>query len=297
MGSVSVGKLIKKALGIADDAGGKLAKLADDYASRMKRAKEMGFDVDRPVYHGTSTDFDAFDPDRAIGTNFWSTTDRAAIESGDVGAQGKGKIKEMYHRIQNPAGWDEYDKFGTDELIAKGYDGLALKDADGAVTYSAFKPNQYRSVNAMFDPAKKESSDLLATLAAGTVGLGALMGTEEAEASTQAEHNANQRALQGLHRVDEQSEQERLKAEYAKHPQLDQFAQQLNQITTPSQNIDPNVAMTVGGLSNPLLTAYGMMTSESPIEGFTEYLRKMGADRSTWEQVKDSTWGALDILP
>tara|TARA_R110000737_G_scaffold51918_1_gene73399 strand:+ start:4805 stop:6700 length:1896 start_codon:yes stop_codon:yes gene_type:complete len=133
---------------------------------------------------------------------------------------------------------------------------------------------------------------LLAGIAAGTAG-----GLGIASAYTQAERDANQRDLQALQRVDEQGEQERLDAEYAKHPQLDQFAQQLNQITTPSKNIDPNVAMTVGGLSNPLLTAYGLMTSESPIEGFTEYLRRMGADRSTWGRLKDSANGALDILP
>ena len=133
---------------------------------------------------------------------------------------------------------------------------------------------------------------LLAGIAAGTAG-----GLGIASAYTQAERDANQRDLQALQRVDEQGEQERLDAEYAKHPQLDQFAQQLNQITTPSQNIDPNVAMTVGGLSNPLLSAYGLMTSESPLAGFTEYLRRMGADRSTWGRLKDSANGALDILP
>tara|TARA_R110001606_G_scaffold179552_3_gene326247 strand:+ start:2426 stop:5176 length:2751 start_codon:yes stop_codon:yes gene_type:complete len=133
---------------------------------------------------------------------------------------------------------------------------------------------------------------LLAGIAAGTAG-----GLGIASAYTQAERDANQRDLQALQRVDEQGEQERLDAEYAKHPQLDQFAQQLNQITTPSKNIDPNLAMTVGGLSNPLLTAYGLMTSESPLAGFTEYLRRMGADRSTWGRLKDSANGALDILP
>jgi len=73
--------------------------LAMDYASRMQRAKDMGFDTSRPVYHGTATDFDAFDPDRAIGTQFWSTTDKPAIEAGEVGAQGSGVIKEMYQNI------------------------------------------------------------------------------------------------------------------------------------------------------------------------------------------------------
>lgn len=33
-----------------------------DLASRMARAKEMGFDVDNPVYHGTNAQFDEFKP-------------------------------------------------------------------------------------------------------------------------------------------------------------------------------------------------------------------------------------------
>jgi hypothetical protein len=46
-------------------AGGNLMKgatpdLPMDLASRMARAKEMGFDTDTPLYHGTRNDFDAF---------------------------------------------------------------------------------------------------------------------------------------------------------------------------------------------------------------------------------------------
>ena len=157
-----------------------------DTPSRMARAKEQGFDTDKKVYHGTADDFDAFDPDRAIGTQFWSTTNKAEIESGDVGAQGSGVIKEMYHRIKNPAGWDEYDKFGVDELISKGYDGLKLPDGKGDYTYVAFDPSQYRSVDAAFDPAKISSSNLLASnpvaTAAGLGGVLAMTGSEDADA-------------------------------------------------------------------------------------------------------------------
>ena len=159
-----------------------VSDLAMDYSSRMARAKDQGFDTDTPVYHGTASDFDAFDPDRAIGSQFWSTTDRAAIESGDVGAQGKGVVKEMYQRINNPAGWNEYDKFGIDELIGQGYDGLKLPDTDGQSTMVAFNPNQYRSVNAAFDPAKKDSSNLLAGVTgAGLLG-GSMVASEDADA-------------------------------------------------------------------------------------------------------------------
>ena len=152
----------------------KAARLPMDEASRLARAREMGFDVSRPVYHGTNTDFRSFDPKRAIGTQFWSTTDRAAIEAGEVGAAGNGVVKELYHRIQNPAGWKEYDKFSIDELIARGYDGIALPEKDGHVTYVAFRPEQYRDVRAKFDPQKKNSRDLMASLSSlGLIGASA----------------------------------------------------------------------------------------------------------------------------
>lgn len=130
--------------------------------ARMARAQEMGFDTTQPVYHGTAEDFTEFDPDRAIGTQFWSTTDKAAVEAGEVGAQGKGVVKELFHNIKNPAGWAEYDKFSIGELVGQGYDGVALPDDNGQITYIAFKPNQYRSINAAFDPDFKESANLLA---------------------------------------------------------------------------------------------------------------------------------------
>ena len=146
-----------------------LTDLPMDEASRMARAKEMGFDTSRPVFHGTSVDFQEFDPDKSIGTQYWSTTDKNAIEAGEVGAQGKGVIKEMYQRIENPASWDEYDKFGIDELIGRGFDGVALPDGDGQITYIAFKPEQYRDVKAKFDPSKRNSANLLAGIAGGAI--------------------------------------------------------------------------------------------------------------------------------
>ena len=97
------------------------------------------------VYHGTNSDFEAFDPERAIGSQFWFTNDRSAIEKGEVGAQGRGVILDVYLSIKNPAGWKEYDKWGVDELIREGYDGMALPDSDGTVTYVAFDPTQIKS--------------------------------------------------------------------------------------------------------------------------------------------------------
>ena len=167
-------------------AGVRAAKKSADaldmsQAARMQRAAEQGFDVNTPVYHGTAVDFKAFDPDRSFGSQFWSTTDRSAVEAGEVGAAGRGVIKEMFQRIKNPAGWAEYDKYSTGELIAKGYDGLALPDADGQITYVAFDPSQYRDVKAAFDPSKRGSANLMAGVAGGAIGLSALRNIQRDE--------------------------------------------------------------------------------------------------------------------
>ena len=152
-----------------------------DNNTATDRARAMGFDVDQTYYHGSAVDFDAFDPDRAIGTQYWSTTSKADIEAGEVGAQGKGVIKALRHKGSNPAGWREYDNLGIDEIQGRGFDSIQLPD-DGSTTLIALKPEDYRSVDAAFDPAKRDSPELLASMGGmGVLGAGALM-SEKAEA-------------------------------------------------------------------------------------------------------------------
>ena len=97
------------------------------------------------VYHGTDKQFTSFDPEKSIGGQHWFTSDKSAIEAGEVGAQGKGIIMETYLNIEKPAGWAEYDKFTIDELLGRGYDGLILPESDGTATYVAYSPEQIKS--------------------------------------------------------------------------------------------------------------------------------------------------------
>ena len=97
------------------------------------------------VYHGTDKEFTAFDPEKSIGGQNWFTSDKSAIEAGEVGAQGKGIIMETYLNIEKPAGWAEYDKFTIDELLGRGYDGLILPESDGTATYVTYSPEQIKS--------------------------------------------------------------------------------------------------------------------------------------------------------
>lgn len=108
------------------------------------------------VYHGTSKRFSRVNMKKGAQGLFWMTSDKAAIEAGEVGASGRGVIMDLYAKVENPAGWDEYGKKGIGELIRDGFDGLILPD-DGAVTVVAFDRSQVKSAdrnNGNFDPAK-----------------------------------------------------------------------------------------------------------------------------------------------
>lgn len=302
----------------AELGAGKLAKIVEDalpldYASRMARAKEMGFDTSRPVYHGSAdkiTQFDAGWSGTTTGNNpneaFFFTDERPVardysrqafnrryqdnpemlVEDGIVSelpefsgyddqyafvedlANKQLKTHKSYVRAENPyiKDWggerinlEEADAIGN--FIKTGYDDTGFVDMDefyGAAAYDAddvadnlddikayavdefglddvseiedwqleestrnwmdengfepnlpkydsilhknviddigdesaiphdqfvvFEPDQVRSVRATFDPAKRSSSNLLASAAPAAVGLGALMGGEEAEA-------------------------------------------------------------------------------------------------------------------
>jgi hypothetical protein len=78
----------------------------------------------------------------------------------------------------------------VDFLKSKGYDSMFLKESGGAdkpfTTLAVFDPNNIRSVNAEFDPKKKDSPQILASnpFATGITGLlaAAVLSSEEAQA-------------------------------------------------------------------------------------------------------------------
>lgn len=213
--------------------------------SRMARAKEMGFDVDQTVYHGTDEEFSAFDMSNfgeTYGTQgepaIYTTTNRnhAAMfgdEIKELTLKGNHKqidankrLKETYDSfdsyqkkevydvesgeyIPEEVSFDDWvdsldeddiysvlnldDMLGNEAAFAKkeGFEGITVDFKDlsdrldiGNVNLT-FDPKNIRSTQAAFDPAKKESSNLLAGQAgiAGAVGLGAAGSSQEAEAN------------------------------------------------------------------------------------------------------------------
>ena len=111
------------------------------------------------VYHGTAKAFNKINMRKGAQGVFWVTSDRSAIDNGEIGASGKGAVMELYAKINNPAGWSEYDKFSIGELIGRGYDGIILRDNDGTFTAVVFEPTQIKSAisnTGEFDPTNPD---------------------------------------------------------------------------------------------------------------------------------------------
>ena len=125
-----------------------------DEASRLKRAKEMGFDTDTVYYHGTRSDFDEFSPSHPRGApgnekGVYFTKDYRDAEeyAEDVDGAFDSKSKVIKAFLRNP------------DLVNNGY----LGDE-----YLIRNPKDIRSILAKFDPTKADSADIMA----GVAGLG-----------------------------------------------------------------------------------------------------------------------------
>lgn len=82
------------------------------------------------VYHGTDDKFDDFDFNKTAQGVVWFTDSIESIKSGEHGGDGSKYILTRYITLNNPAGWDEYEKKSIGELINDGYDGVVLPEED-----------------------------------------------------------------------------------------------------------------------------------------------------------------------
>jgi len=99
------------------------------------------------VYHGTGAKFSKFSSKKSTYGIIWFTTNKEAIERGEIGAEGSGYIKKLYISLKNPAGWDDYDKYSLTELRELGFDGAILPNDDGTYDGFVFNTNQIRIAN------------------------------------------------------------------------------------------------------------------------------------------------------
>jgi hypothetical protein len=157
-----------------------------DEASRMARAREMGFHP-RPHYHGTAATFDQFDLTRGgqtsgaraggLGVSVSPSAD-VANEFATLAANKSGgdpSVMPLMIRPGKPAaiqltGAEKNLEVAAtlDDAFKQGYDSVVLKNyttpggGQGNVVVVVRDPSQLRSTSAAFDPAQAHSPNLLA---------------------------------------------------------------------------------------------------------------------------------------
>ena len=165
--------------------------LAMDFASRMQRAKEQGFDTDTTYYHGTNADFDEFrvndDGVNLVGKGVYAApSGTASGYASDVGSS-------VYPLLVKGKKASFQDAADAREAIGDGWTNDSVNDwlkdrgfthRDGRQGIVIFDHEKnIRSPNAAFDPAKKDSSNLLASAGAGIGALGLMGASDDSEAS------------------------------------------------------------------------------------------------------------------
>lgn len=174
----------RKAISNAVDAALDMSRDA-----RLQRAREQGFDTSTVYYHGTTRDFDAFDPARAgTVTATPAAFPRGMYFSPDPEVAGRyvsgegGNIIPVFLRKGGVIDPSDTGRFPNSLEAFRAFnagEGDTVLSRQVAV---ARDPANIRSVNAAFDPAKSDSPNLLAGGAAAAVGLGAATQGEDAEA-------------------------------------------------------------------------------------------------------------------
>lgn len=219
----------------ANSKEGALPGLAMDHASRMQRARELGYDPDTTLYHGTNKEFDSFDTGKAgsgVGTSgesaTWLTPSPAEASAwAKVTGGGNGdRVLPVHTRMTNPkiissseltqlripskpdtlAYNSKVFEAELEKARAAGHDGVVFKNVDEGFAHGAqdqiavFDPSNIRSKFAAFDPTQSHSPDLLASNAReGAVpGLGMTAQSEQNDPYRTALQMQARRKLLGL---------------------------------------------------------------------------------------------------
>lgn len=178
--------------------------LANGEAARLQRARRMGFDVERPLYHGTAYDVPAFEVGRGsthgvggedavflteLTSEAGHYANRSALarslrEHGEYDGITGANVLPVYIKPgrQLDVDFGDYDpkamKRVIDRARRQGYDSVRLRNVGEpgrdplyprvvADQIAVLRPRNIRSRFAAFDPARSNSSDLLAGLAIG----------------------------------------------------------------------------------------------------------------------------------
>jgi hypothetical protein len=80
------------------------------------------------AYHGSNKMIERFDRDFSAQGVFWFSLDKVKIISGNSGASSTKYLIEVDLKINNPAGWEEYEKLGLGQIRELGFDSVLLDD-------------------------------------------------------------------------------------------------------------------------------------------------------------------------
>ncbi len=176
-----------------------------DEASRMQRARDMGFDTDTVYYHGSkNSDFDEFRTPAFLANDKEYASHYAGISKheGSPGMIPAYINKDGVLDTRTPEGKKLYDQFKSESTFNPEYEqhlmpsglpeyddwrffnwleeknikpkGIHLDEMNGETSVKIFDPKNIRSKFATFDPSKKNSTNILAGGLLGAVGINAL---------------------------------------------------------------------------------------------------------------------------
>jgi len=110
------------------------------------------------VYHGTNDQFDKFDFNKTAQGIVWFTDSIDSIKNQEHGGQGNKHIMTRYITINNPAGWNEYEKYGLQQLEDMGYDGVILPQGD-KIDYFVFSNKNIKKIEETEDIADVDNGE------------------------------------------------------------------------------------------------------------------------------------------
>lgn len=149
---------------------------------RIERAKNMGFNTDQVLYHGTQLEFGEFDPKR-IGKRYGVSDEGFFFSNNEQTASAYGETIPVYLSIQNPmiidldqlpeelgtpsgrtqAYFDE-NAFELVQSAQENNNDAIFIEQGGESMVVVFEPNQIRSIDAAFDPDYRETGRLMAQI-------------------------------------------------------------------------------------------------------------------------------------
>lgn len=145
---MKLGKIIDKAINEYVDSEKEETNLNDNFWKWFGESKVVNDNNEPAVcYHATRTNFKVFNFKNSLQKIIWFTSDMEAIKNKEVGASGYAFTKELFVSMKNPCGWEEYNKYGLEEIKQKGFDGAVLKNKNGTYIGFVFLPNQIKSVD------------------------------------------------------------------------------------------------------------------------------------------------------